>query len=101
MSSYSTTHHEPLDLAPYRNVPIIAIVVGAILMALGFFASGANGVVLFGFSWLLAFMFFLSLCLGAFFLSMAHHMFDASWSVPVRRVTETLGAVAPVLLVLW
>ncbi len=103
MSSHDSAQIEPLDLAPYRNVPVIAIVVGVILMALGFFAVGGGdkGVVQFGFSWLLAFMFFLSLCVGAFFLTLAHHMFDASWSVPIRRVTETMGCLAPILLILW
>ena len=102
MSSYpDTAHVEPLDLKPYRNLPIVAMVVGVILMVLGFFASGDKGVLQFGYSWLLAFMFFLSLCLGSFFLTLAHHMFDASWSVPIRRVTETLASVAPWMLVLW
>lgn len=80
---------------------MVAMVVGIVLMILGFFASGDKGVLQFGYSWLLAFMFFLSLFVGAFFLTMAHHMFDASWSVPIRRITETLACVAPWLLVLW
>jgi len=42
----------------------------------------------FGFSWLLAFMFYLSLCLGALFLVLAHHLFDAGWSVAIRRFCE-------------
>ena len=84
-------------------MPIIAIIGGIVLMVLGFFAVGGGdvGVKQFGFSWLLAFMFFLSLCMGAFFLTLAHHMFDASWSIPVRRVTETLACVAPVMALLW
>ena len=54
----------------------------------------------FAFSWLLAFMFFLSLCLGALFLVMVHHLFDASWSVPTRRFCEHLACLAglPMLL---
>src|SRR6476660_6043742 len=104
MSSHADhTHAEQLDLKPYRNLPIVAIVVGLFLMALGFFAVGGGdvGIKQFGFSWLLAFMFFLSLCMGGFFLTLAHHMFDASWSVPIRRITETLACAAPWLLVLW
>jgi hypothetical protein len=46
----------------------------------------------FGFSWLLAFMFFLSLALGALFLVMVHHLTDAGWSVATRRVCEHLAA---------
>jgi len=97
------SHVEPLDLAPYRNIPIIAIVGGIILMVLGFFAVGGGevGKTQFGFSWLLAFMFFLSLCVGGFFLTLAHHMFDASWSIPVRRIVETLGAAIWVMALLW
>jgi hypothetical protein len=97
------SHVEPLDLAPYRNFPIIAIVGGIVLMMLGFFAVGGGdvGKTQFGFSWLLAFMFFFSLCVGGFFLTLAHHMFDASWSIPVRRVVETLGASIWVMALLW
>ena len=56
----------------------------------------------FAFSWLLAYMFFLSLCLGCWFLAMAHHLFDASWSVPIRRFVEH-GAclLCPTMLVLF
>ena len=46
----------------------------------------------FGFSWLLAFMFFLSIALGALFLVMVHHLSDAGWSVATRRVCEHIAA---------
>jgi hypothetical protein len=36
-------------------------------------------------------MFWLSLPLGAVFLVMMHHLFDAAWSVPVRRFCEHLA----------
>jgi hypothetical protein len=55
----------------------------------------------FAHSYLLAFMFFLSLCLGGLFLTIIHHLFDASWSVPVRRVTEHLAFLLPVMAVLF
>ena len=51
----------------------------------------------FGFSWLLAFMFYLSLALGALFLVILHHLTDAGWSVGIRhpeqreRVLRLLG----------
>ena len=45
----------------------------------------------FGYSWLLAFMFYLSLVLGALFLVMMHHLFDAGWSVGIRRFCEHLA----------
>jgi hypothetical protein len=62
------------------------------LMVIGGAGAGAGlilgGVKQFAYSWLLAFMFSLSLCLGAWFLVIVHHLFDASWSVPTRRLCE-------------
>jgi hypothetical protein len=46
----------------------------------------------FGYSWLVAFMFVLSLGLGALFLVLAHHLFDAGWSVPPRRFLEHIAS---------
>jgi hypothetical protein len=40
------------------------------------------------FSWLLAFMFYYSIALGALFLVMVHHLTDAGWSVGIRRFCE-------------
>lgn len=45
----------------------------------------------FGYSYLTAFMFFLSLCLGSLFLVILHHLFDSMWSVPIRRLLEHLA----------
>jgi hypothetical protein len=63
------------------------MVVGGIGAAVG----AACSIKQFAFSWLLAFMFSLSLCVGAWFLVMVHHLFDASWSVPTRRYCEHLA----------
>ncbi len=46
----------------------------------------------FAFSYLTAYMFCLSLCLGSLFLLIMHHLFDAGWSVSVRRVPEQLAS---------
>ncbi len=72
--------------------------VGAALALLGLILSREQ----FGYAWLLAFMFFLSLALGALFLVMIHHLFDASWSVPIRRFCEHLASLLfPWLLLLF
>ena len=39
-------------------------------------------------------MFYLSLVLGSAFLVMMHHLFDASWSVGIRRFCEHLACLA-------
>ena len=48
-----------------------------------------------GYSYLTAYMFCLSLGMGSLFLVLVHHLFDAGWSVPVRRVAEQLSSQLP------
>lgn len=55
----------------------------------------------FGLRYLTAYMFCLSLCVGALFLIFIHHLFDAGWSVPIRRVAEQIACLFfPWMLVL-
>jgi hypothetical protein len=55
----------------------------------------------FGYSYLTAYMFCLSLCMGSLFLVIVHHLFDAGWSASIRRVTEQLSSLLfPWMLVL-
>ncbi len=77
----------PLALSRWRNVPNLLSGVGLGLAILGVVLDPDQ----FGYSYLLAFMFFLSLGLGALFLVMMHHLFDAGWSVPLRRFCEHLA----------
>ena len=94
-------HFAPLDLARWRNLPWWLIAAGAV-GALGGTALSGNAVKQFAFSWLLALMFYLSLALGAWFLVMMHHLFDASWTVPIRRVLEAMACLlCPSLLILF
>ena len=106
MASHNTTPSTaaPLDLSRWRKVPVIAIVIGLVFLALGAVVAGRSEIGLakqFGFSWLLAFMFFLSLCMGGMFLVLAHHLFDASWSVPIRRYCEHIACLSAPLAVLF
>ena len=86
-----------LDLAKWRNVPTYSMVVGAVLAVVGLLLDPQQ----LGYSWLLAFMFFLSICLGGLFLVILHHLFDAMWSVPLRRFVEHIACLAPVLFALF
>jgi len=89
----------PLDISKWRNVPNILIAVGAV-GAIGGLVFG--GVKQFAFSWLLGFMFALSLGLGGLFLVIVHHLFDAGWSVPIRRFNEHIACLLfPTLAVLF
>jgi len=88
MQHKTTATAPPLDLSKWRNVPVILMVVGGVISLIGLAVNRKE----FAFSWLLAFMFFLSLCLGALFLVLAHHLFDAGWSVPIRRFCEHIAS---------
>lgn len=81
----------------------IAAVGGVLTLGGGFMSQTAEAGLgkQIGFSYLQAFMFFMSLCLGGLFLTLVHHLFDASWSVPIRRITENLACLAPVMFLLF
>jgi len=68
-------------------VPNWLIAGGGLLALIGVFVDRKQ----LGFSWLLAYMFFLSFGLGGLFLVLVHHLFDASWSVPIRRFCEHIA----------
>ncbi|GDY19972.1 membrane protein [Verrucomicrobiota bacterium] len=56
----------------------------------------------FAYSYLTAFMFFLSICLGSLFLVILHHLMDANWSVPIRRFLEHIACLLfPWMLILF
>src|SRR5882724_8720511 len=88
MSSKETNHLPPLDLSGWRALPTVLMVFGALLSVIGLLKSPTE----FGFSWLLAFMFYYSIALGALFLVMVHHLTDAGWSVGIRRFCEHLAS---------
>jgi hypothetical protein len=93
MSSNDTTHLPPLDLSGWRKLPAVLMVVGGFLSVVGAALSYArNDFHEFGFSWLLAFMFYYSIALGALFMVMVHHLTDAGWSVGIRRFCEHIAS---------
>ncbi len=88
----------PLDLTKWRTLPMRLLIGGLVVGLLGLIISLKGGGTNFLFSYLVAFMFVLSLGAGALFLVMVHHLFDAGWSVPIRRFCEHLACSAFTLL---
>ena len=88
MSHDPTPLPPPLDLSGWRKLPTVLMVVGGLLSVLGAALDPKE----FGFSWLLAFMFYYSLALGALFIVMVHHLTDAGWSVGIRRFCEHIAS---------
>src|SRR6266852_6597554 len=86
----STT--SPLDLSRWRNTPRNLMILGAALVGIGAIVAGHNALKQFAYSWLLGFMFCFSLCGGALFLVIVHHLFDAGWSVAIRRFCEHIAS---------
>jgi hypothetical protein len=55
----------------------------------------------FFFSWLVSYLFFLSLALGALFFVLIQYASEGGWGVVVRRIGETSFATIPVMAVLF
>lgn len=98
-----STKLPPLDLSKWRKVPMMLIGAGGALTVIGAVVSSLHdGGKQFAFSWLLAYMFCLSLCLGGLFLVLVHHLFDAGWSVPIRRFCEHIATLLfPTMAILF
>ena len=99
MSSHtnSPTVAAPLDLSKWRALPNWLMIIGGIGAVVGYFVDSTQ----FAFSWLLAFMFFLSLALGGLGFTILHHLFDAGWSVPIRRIMEHLACLLRPMCIMW
>jgi hypothetical protein len=83
--------------AGWRHAPLLLAALGFLGVLVGVIRDPGQ----FGYSYLLAYMFFLSFGLGSLFLVMMHHLFDANWSVPVRRFVEHLAFFLPVMALLF
>jgi len=92
MSSDTKPLSKPsMSLAKYASLPNKLITCGLGGLILGFFVWRDQ----FLYSYLTAFMFYLSLVLGGLFIVLLHHIFDSYWIVPIRRVCEHFACLAP------
>jgi hypothetical protein len=85
---------------PWNRIPVIAAIcalVGAVVCAI----LGAANPKQFFFSWLVSFLFFLSLALGALFFVLIQYATQGGWGIVLRRIGETIFAMLPVMAALF
>lgn len=85
------------DLALPKRISLIVFAIGAVLSTILFFTPWSDG---YSYSWLFAFMFFISIALGGCFWVTLHNVTNSGWGVSVRRLMENLGFVFPFMAVI-
>jgi hypothetical protein len=85
---------------PWNRLPAIGGAC-ALLGAAGCAMLGPANPKQFFFSWLMAFLFFLSLALGALFFVLIQYATQGGWGIVVRRIGETVFATIPLMAVLF
>jgi hypothetical protein len=85
---------------PWNRLPVIGAV-SALLGAGACALLGAANPKQFFFSWLVSFLFFLSLALGALFFVLIQYAAQGGWGIVLRRIGETTFATVPVMAALF
>lgn len=84
----------------WNRIPAIGAA-AAVIGAAGCALLGLANPKQFFFSWLVSFLFFLSLALGALFFVLIQYAAQGSWGIVLRRAGETVFAVIPVMAALF
>src|SRR5918994_1555822 len=84
----------------WNRIPAVAAVC-AVLGAGACAILGAANPKQFFFSWLVSFLFFLSLALGALFFVLIQYAAQGGWGIVLRRIGETTFAMIPVMAALF
>jgi len=84
------------DHALFKKPALILGIIGLVAAISGYFVDQKQ----FFFSYLTAYVFWMSLIWGAMFFSFLHHLTGADWSIVLRRILETVLMVLPVMAIL-
>ena len=84
----------------WNRIPVIAAVC-ALLGSVACAILGAANPRQFFFSWLVSFLFFLSLALGALFFVLIQYAAQGGWGIVLRRIGETIFCTLPVMAALF
>ena len=85
---------------PWNRLPIVGVVC-AVLGAAVCAILGPADPRQFFFSWLVSFLFFLSLALGALFFVLIQYAAQGGWGIVLRRIGETIFVMLPVMAALF
>jgi hypothetical protein len=85
---------------PWNRIPVIGVAC-ALLGIVACAILGAANPRQFFFSWLVSFLFFLSLALGALFFVLIQYAAQGGWGIVLRRIGETVFTTIPVMAVLF
>ena len=91
-------HGDHLDLsktAKIKGIAAMVAVIGTVVSLYLLFLGPAKMQGYYAYSWVFAFYFFLTLCMGGVFWVLLHNVSNASWGTSVRRVFENLGSTFP------
>ncbi len=88
-----------LDGRTFSSLTTIGAALGVI--GLGIALAIGGGTAQFYFSWLVAYLFFLSIALGAMFFVLCLAITRASWGITLRRITENVMATLPLFAALF
>lgn len=87
----------------YKHVGgrFLGLVAAALAAFVAIFVGAASNPDQFAFSYLFAFTFFFTICMGGLFWILVHHAVDAEWSVVVRRQMENIASMLLVMAILF
>ena len=86
--------------SPWARLPLIGITL-ALLGGIGSAALYGRDPRQFFFSWLVAFLYFLTIGLGCLYFVLIHSATQSGWGVVVRRLAETVAATLPLFALLF
>src|SRR5688572_24591775 len=105
-----TSEHDRVALTPeqatipaghrWNSLPLLGGAV-ALVGVVGCAILGPGNPKQFFFSWLVSFLFFLSLALGGLFFVLIQYASQGSWGIVVRRIGETVFTTIPVMAALF
>ncbi len=85
------------DKGRFGSTALIVGIIGLVLSAVGWTTDARQ----FFHSYLVAFVFWMTIALGGLFFVMLHHLVNAKWSIVIRRFGESLMMVIPFMLILF